>query len=129
MESSWRPAPLGVLSAVGRGKEPSLMGVLARGGGTRGPSPVGWLEAVSSVAFLFAPVPPMGTGMAPTRSERVLVLVFVRVPCLNPFLLSSSLLLSLIGEPLLLPFFPVISLSVYVSLKGRGLMDRVIVSI
>jgi hypothetical protein len=55
---------------------------------------------------------------------------FVRVPCLNPFLLSSSLLLSLIGEPLLLPFFSVISLSVSVSLKGRGgLIVRVIVSI
>ncbi len=129
MESSWRPAPLRVLSAAGREKEPSsFVGVPARRGGAGGPSPVGWLEAFSNVVF-FAPLPPMGTGMAPTRSERVLVFVFVRVPCLNPFLLSSSLLLSLIREPLSLPFFPVISLSVSVSLKGRGLMDWVIVSI
>ncbi len=130
MESSWRPAPLGVLSASGRGKElSSFVGVPARGSGAGGPSPVGWLEAFSSVVFFVVPVPPMGTGMAPTRRERVLVLDFVRVPCLNPFLLSSSLLLSLIGEPLLLPFFPVISLSVSVSLKGRGLIVNVIVSI
>ena len=113
MESSWRPAPLGALSASGREKEPSsLVGMPARRGGARVPSPVDWLEAFSSVVFL-----------------RVLVLVFVRVPCLNPFLLSSSLLSSLIGEPLLLHFFPAISLSVSVSMKGRGLMARVIMSI
>ncbi len=129
MESSWRPAPLGVLSAAGRGKTlSSFVGVPARGGGAGGPSPVGRVEAFSSVVFFVVPVPPV--GIAPTRSERVLVLVFVSVPCLNPFLLSSSLLLSLIGEPLLLlPFFPVISLSVCVSLEGRGLIVSVIVSI
>ena len=121
---------MGVLSAVGRGKEPSsLVGVQAGEEGARGASPVGWLEAASNMVFLLVPVPPVGTGMAPRRSERVLVLVFVRVPCLNPFLLSSSLLLSLIGDPLLVPFFPTISLSVSVSMRGSGLIDRVILSI
>ena len=121
---------MGVLSAVGGGKEPSsLVGVQAREEGARGASPVGWLEADSDEVFLVSPVAPIGTGMAPTRSERVLVLVFVRVPCLNPFLLSSSLLLSLIGDPLLVPFFPTISLSVSVSMRGSGLIDRVILSI
>ncbi len=121
---------MGVLSAVGRGKElSSLVGVPARGGGARGASPVGWLEAASNMVFLFVPVPPVGTGMAQKRSERVLVLVFVRVPCLNSFLLSSSLLLSLMGDLLLVPFFPTISLSVSVSLRSRGLIAKVIVSI
>ncbi len=111
---------MGVLPAVGRGKEPSsLVGVQAREEGARGASPVGWLEADSNEVFLVSPVAPIGTGMAPTRSERVLVLVFVRV---NPFLLSSSLLLSLIGDPLLVHFFPTISLSVSVSLRGSGLI-------
>jgi hypothetical protein len=33
--------------------------------------------------------------------------------------------LSLIGDPLLVPFFPTISLSVSVSMRGSGLIDRV----
>jgi len=104
-------------------------GSAGKGGRGQGASPVGWLEAASNMVFLLVPVPQVGTGMAPTRSERVLVLVLVRVPCLNPFLLSSSLLLSLMGDPLLVPFFPTISLSVSVSLRSRGLIAKVIVSI